>query len=122
MSQYVKAFAAVVVAILGAGAVALGTGNTDFGDIDTQTWLVAASTVLASGALVWWAENVPGTAGGVIKAVIGSLSAAVASLTVALDDHVLTRAEQLTALSAFIVGLTAVYQLKNKKAAKPASG
>lgn len=119
MFQYVKAIAAVVVAILGALVVALGTGATDFGDIDNVTWLTAAGTVLASGALTWWAENVPGTAGGIIKAVIASLTAAVSSLTVALDDDLLTRAEQLTALSAFIVGLTAVYQLRNVPPPKP---
>ena len=112
MSAYVKAFAAVVVSALGALVVALGTGATDFGDIDPQSWLVAAGAVLASGGLVWFAEN--GPAAPIIKAIIGGLTAAVATLTVALDDHVLTRAEQLTALSAFIVGLGIVYQLKNK--------
>lgn len=111
MSAYVKAIAAVVVSAVGALVVALGTGATDFSDIDLQSWLVAAGAVLASGGLVWFTEN--GPAAPYIKAVIGGLTAAVASLTVALDDHVLTRAEQLTALSAFIVGLGIVYQLRN---------
>jgi hypothetical protein len=113
MNKYMKAIAALVVAIIAALVTALGTGATDFGDVDTQTWLIALGTVLASGALVWFAENVPGTAGGIIKAFLGAATAAVSSLVVALDDHALTRIEQLTALSAFIVGLTAVYQLKN---------
>lgn len=113
MGAYAKALAALAVAIIAALVTALGTGNTDFGDIDTQTWLIAAGSVLASGALVWFVENVPGVAGGIIKAVVGGLTPAVAALTVALDDHMLTRAEQLTALSAFVVGLSAVYQVKN---------
>lgn len=113
MAQYAKALMALAVAILAALVTALGTGNTDFGDIDVQTWLVAGGTVLASGALVWFVENVPGVAGGIIKAVVGGLTPAVAALTVALDDHVLSRAEQLTALSAFVLGLSAVYQVRN---------
>jgi len=110
---YLKALAAVVVAALGALVVALGTGASDFGDISTQSWLVAAGAVLASGGLVWFTENVPGVAGGVIKAVIGGLSAGVATATIALNDDVFTRAEQLTALSAFVVGLGIVYQVSN---------
>jgi hypothetical protein len=113
LQDYTKAFAALAVAVIAALTTALGTGDTDFSDIDTQTWLIALGTVLASGALVWFAENVPGVAGGVIKAVLGALTATVSSLVVALDDHALSRVEQLTALSAFVVGLTAVYQLKN---------
>lgn len=117
MSKYAKAILATVVAILAALATALGPDSaSDFGDVDTQTWLIAIGAVLASGALTWWAENVPGTAGGVIKAVIGALAATVSSLIVALDDHVLTRVEQVTALSAFVVGLTAVYQVRNADA------
>lgn len=112
---YLKAFAALFVAVLAALVTALGPDSAqDFGDVDTQTWLIALGSVLASGALVWFVQNVPGVAGGIIKAVVGGLTAAVSSLVVALDDHSLTRVEQLTALSAFIVGLSAVYQLENK--------
>ena len=114
--KYFKAVIALAVAILAAvaGAIGVGSGN-DFGDVDTQTWLIALGSVLASGALVWWVQNIPGTAGGIIKAVVGGLGAAVASLVTALDDHMLTRVEQVTALSAFVVGLSAVYQVKNSE-------
>lgn len=114
MSQYVKAFAALVVAVLAALVTALGVDSSqDFGDISAQTWLVALGAVLASGGVTWWVQNVPGVGGGIIKAFVGASAAAVSSLIVALDDHVLSRVEQVTALSAFVVGLTAVYQLKN---------
>lgn len=120
MSMYLKAATAVVVSAIGALVVALGTGATDFADISTESWLIAIGAVLASGGLVWFTEN--GPAAPIIKAVMGGLTAGVASLTVALDDDVLTRAEQLSALGAFIVGLGFVYQLPNtaaKASAKP---
>src|SRR5262245_30115017 len=111
VQSYVKAIVALVVAILGALATALGTGATDIGDIDTQTWLIALGTVLASGALVAFVENIPGLAGGIIKAVVGALGAAVAALVPAFDDRVLSQLEVVTALSAFVVGLSLVYQI-----------
>ena len=109
---YLKALAAVVVSAIGALTVALGTGATDFGDISTQQWLIAAGAVLGSGGLVWLTEN--GPAAPAIKAVMGFLSAGVASLVLALDDDVLTRAEQLTAVGAAIVATGFVYQLSNR--------
>jgi hypothetical protein len=111
MQAYAKAIVAVVVSALGALVVALGSGKTDFSDIDTQTWLIAALAVLGSGGLVWLTEN--GPAAPYIKAVMGFLSAGIGSLVLALDDDQLTRAEQLTALSAAIVATGFVYQISN---------
>ena len=106
----IKGFIALVVAILAALTTAL-TGKTDIGDIDTRTWLIALGAVLASGALVVFVENVTGLAGGIIKAVVGAFGAAVTSLITALDDQVLTQVEIVTAVSAFVVGLSLVYQI-----------
>jgi hypothetical protein len=114
MQAYLKAIAAIVVSAIGALVVALGTGNTDFGDIDTKHWLLAALAVLGSGGFVWLVENVPGVAGGIIKAVLAFLTAGIGSLVLALDDNILTRAEELTALSAAIAATGLVYQLTNK--------
>lgn len=111
-SPYLKALAAVVVAALGAVTVALGSGTTDIGDIDTKSWLVAALAVLGSGGLVWLTQN--GPAAPAIKAVMAFLSAGIGSLVLALDDDVLTRGEQLTALAAAIVATGFVYQAANK--------
>lgn len=113
MSAYLKALAAIGVSGLGALVVALGAGATDFEDIDTKSWLIAALAVLGSGGFVWFVENVPGIAGGVIKAGLAFLTAGIGSLVIALDDDVLTRAEQLTALSVAIVATGFVYQLAN---------
>lgn len=112
MGLYLKALTAVVVSAIGALTVALGTGATDFGDISTQNWLVAAGVVFGSGGMVWLTEN--GPAAPAIKAVMAFLSAGIASLVIALDDDVLTRAEQLTALGAAIVATGFVYQIRNK--------
>lgn len=112
--MYLKALAAVIVSALGALVVALGTGATDFGDISTQQWLIAALAVLGSGGLVWLTENGPHAPA--IKAVMALLSAGVSSVVVALDDGVLTRAEQLTAVSAAVVATGLVFQLANKPA------
>ena len=112
MSAYLKAFAAVVVSALGALVVALGTGATDFDDLSTQQWLIAAGAVLGSGGLVWLSEN--GPAAPAIKAVMAFLSAGVASLVLALEDDSLTRAEQLTAFAAAVVATGIVSQVTNK--------
>jgi hypothetical protein len=109
---YLKALAAVVVSAVGALTVALGTGATDFGDISTQQWLIAVVAVLGSGGLVWLTENGPYAQ--TIKALMGFLTAGVSSLVLALDDSVLTRAEQLTAFGAAVVATGFVYQLANK--------
>jgi peptidoglycan/LPS O-acetylase OafA/YrhL len=111
VDQYFKAIVALAVAIIAALVTALGTGATDFSDIDTQTWLITAGTILGSGALVWWVKNIPGVAGGIIKGVVAGLGAAIATLVTALDDDVLSQVERLTALSAFLVALSAVYQV-----------
>lgn len=107
---YIKGFIALVVAVLAALTTAL-TGKTDFSDIDTRTWLIVVGTVLASGALTAFVQNVTGLAGGIIKAVVGAFGAAITALVTALDDQVLTQVEMLTALSAFVVGLSLVYEI-----------
>lgn len=120
MHGWIKAGIALLVAILGALTVAV-TGKTDFGDIDTQTWLVALGAVLASGALTAFVQNVPGVAGGIMKAVIGAFGAGIATLITAYDDNLVSPEEQLTALSAFVVGLSLVYQIPEPDQGNPPS-
>lgn len=107
---FIKAGIALLVAILAALTTAV-TGKTDFGDIDTQTWLVALGFILASGALTAFVENVEGVAGGIIKAVIGAFGAAIAVLVTAYDDNLISPEEKITALSAFVAGLALIYQI-----------
>lgn len=108
---YLKAFLAIVVSAAGALVIALGTGNTDIGDLDTKSWLVAALAVLGSGGVVWLTEN--GPAAPAIKSVMSFLSAGIAALVLALDDNHITQAEWLTAFVAAVVATGFVYQAKN---------
>lgn len=115
---WVKAAVALVVAILAALATPL-VGDTGFGDLTGQDWLVMLGTVLASGALVAFVDNVPGVAGGFIKALVGAFGAGVAVLVTANADGVITSGEKVGALSAFVVGLSAVYQIPDPPPAPP---
>lgn len=109
--KYAKAILAIVVSAAGALVVALGTGNTDIGDIDTQSWLVALLAVLGSGGLVWLTQNGPWAP--YIKTVMAFLTAGVSAVVLALDDNVVTQAEWLTAFSAAVVATGLVFQATN---------
>lgn len=115
---WVKAGVALLVAILAALATPL-VGDTGFGDLTTQDWLVMLGTVLGSGALVAFVDNVPGVAGGIIKAVVGASGTAVVVLVTANADGVVTTGEKVGALTAFVVGLSAVYQIPEPPPAAP---
>ena len=110
--NYLKALVAVVVSAAGAIVVALGTGATSIGDLDFQSWLIAALAVLGSGGMVWLTEN--GPAAPKIKAMMAFLSAGIGSLVLALDDNVVSQAELLTAATAAVVATGFVYQAANK--------
>lgn len=113
---YIKAILAVVVSAAGALVQALGPPGDTIGDLDAKHWLIAIATVLGSGGLVWFTENVPGVFGGAIKTIIAFLTAGVASLVVALDDNHITQAEWLVAFTAAVVATGLVYQFSDKKA------
>lgn len=108
--KYIKPILNTIVAVGAALVVALGTGNTDIGSIDTLSWLTALGTVIGSSALVWWTQN--GPAAPAIKAILAFLGAGVPALVVALDgpDRVITQAEWITAFVAGVVALSAVFQ------------
>jgi len=109
--KYIKALLAILVSAAAAIVVALGTGNTDIGNIDTQSWLIAALAVLGSGGLVWLTENGPWAP--YIKTVMAFLSAGVGALVLALDDNIINQAEWLTAFSASVVATGLVFQATN---------
>lgn len=115
--QSMKAIIAIVVSLVGALVTALSGFGSDasIGDLDAKTWLIALATVLASGGLTWWVENVQGVAGTAIKATVAFLSAGVASLVVALDDRAITQAEWLVAFSAAVLATGLVYQASGPK-------
>lgn len=120
-SPYAKAILATLLAIAAALTTALGTSpQQNLSHFNTQTWLTVIGAVIGSGVLTWWAENVHGLAGGIIKAVIASGGAFVTALIAAYADNVVTQAEWIGAISAALVALAAVYQVANKGATVPA--
>lgn len=112
MAEYTKAIAALVAAALTALATAIGNGSLD--DLDGNAWVKIALVVLGGAAATWFAENVPGVAGGVIKAFLGASTAFLTALSTAYEnDGVISQGEWLTAIGAALIALTAVYQLRN---------
>lgn len=114
MNTLAKAVVSTVIAFAGALIVGLGTGNNgSLSDLSVQTWLIAAGTALASGGVVHYCEN--GPAAPTIKTVVAFLSAGVASLVTALDDHHITQAEYLVAFVAAVTATGFVYQVTGPK-------
>jgi hypothetical protein len=114
MGKYAKAVIATLVAIAGALVTALGTSpQQNLAHLSTVTWLTAIGAILASGAITWWTQNVQGVAGGIIKAVVASAGAFITALITAYSDNVVSQAELIGAISAALVALAAVYQVKN---------
>jgi hypothetical protein len=112
MSEYVKAIATLIAAATAAVAAAIGNGSID--DLDNEAWVKIALVVLGGTAATWFVENVPGVAGGIIKAVLGASTAFLAVLSTGYEnDGVISQGEFLTAIGALLVALTAVYQLRN---------
>ena len=107
-----KALMAVLVATAAALVTALGTSpEQSLSSFSTQTWIVVIGTILGSGAVTAIPDNIGGVAGGVIKAVLASGGAFVTALVAAYADNIVTQAELIGAISAFIVALMAVYQV-----------
>jgi hypothetical protein len=112
MGPYTKAIVTLVASVLAALAAQIGAGDLD--GIDGQGWVRIGVVILGGSAATWFAENVQGIAGGIIKAVIGSGTAFLSSLTTAFEnDGLVSQGELLTALSLGLAALTAVYQLRN---------
>ena len=112
MGPYTKAIATLVAAILAALAAQVGEGSLDA--IDGEGWVRIAVAVFGGTAAVWFAENVPGVAGGVIKAVLASATAFFSSLATAYEnDGLVSQGELLTAGALAVGALTVVYQLRN---------
>lgn len=119
MNDKLKALVAMVMSTLGALIVALGPGDNSLGDLDSKTWLIAAGTILGSGALVYVVENVFGVAGGVAKALQAFGTTGIASLVVALDDGHISQVEMLIAASAAIAATGLVYQVQGPPLKEP---
>jgi hypothetical protein len=113
---YAKAVLSALVALAGALAVGLGTGNdSSLGALDLHTWLLGAAAVLGSGGIVYLCENGPWHP--YIKTVVAFLSSGIASLITALNDNHITQAELLVAFSAAVTATGLVFQVSNTRLA-----
>lgn len=113
LSVYSKAVVALLAAAV--AAVATGVGNGDLGDLDTGQWIGVALTILAGTAATWFAQNVTGLAGGIIKAFLGAATAGLTALQVGWqNDGVISQGEWFAAAAATLAALTVVYQIKNE--------
>ncbi len=109
---YAKAIVALVVAVL--TAIVAGVGNGDIGDLGTYDWIKIALLVLGGTAATWFAQNVTGLAGGIIKAFLAAGTAGLTALAVGFEnDNVWSQGELLTAVAASLVALTLTYQVPN---------
>ena len=112
MATYTKAVVTLIASVLAALAAQIGGGDLD--GIDGEGWVRVIVVILGGTAATWFAENVPGVFGGVIKAVLGAGTAFFTSLSAAYEnDGLISQAELLTAASLALAALTAVYQLRN---------
>ena len=97
-------------------AIIAAAGNGSIEALETNDWVKIALVVLGGTAATWWAQNVPGVAGGIIKAVLGAATAALTAWTVAYENaepvlNVISQGEWLTIVLAGFTALTAVYQV-----------
>jgi hypothetical protein len=119
-SRYAKAVLALLIAIATAFVTALGTSpQQNLGHLGTYDWLKIIGSILASGAATWWATNVPGLAGGIIKAFLAASGAFVTALITAYADNIITQGELIGAISAALIALTVVYENPNTGAPVP---
>ena len=112
IQKYMKAIIALVASIV--AAIASGIGNGEFGDLDGEDWVYILLVILGGTAATWFAENILGVAGGIIKAFLAAATAGLAVLATGYEmDHALSQGEMLTAVAAFLATLTVAYQIPN---------
>lgn len=113
-SKYAKAIMATILAVATALVTALGTSpQQNLGHLAAVDWLKIIVAILASGGLTWWCQNVPGIAGGVIKAFVAGAGAFCTALITAYADQIVTQGELIGAITAGLAAIAAVYQVSN---------
>lgn len=114
MRKYAKSILATVIALATVLATALGTSpQQNLGHLDTVDWLKVIVAFLATGAATAWVDNVPGYAGGIIKAAVATIGTFCTALITAYADQIVTQGELIGAITAALIALAAVYQVPN---------
>ncbi len=107
---WTKALVALVMAVLTALVMAVGTGSLN--DLSTLDWVKTAVLFLTGATVVGLLENVPGIFGGAIKSIVGAAVAGLTGWQVAFEnDHLISQGEILTIAIAVVGALSAVYQI-----------
>lgn len=110
LNQYWKPIIALIGAI--GFSIATGVGNGEIGDIDGAGWVYIIALVVGGPAATWFAENILGVAGGIIKAFLAAAGVALAALTTGYEtDNALSQGEILLAVAGFLTTLTVAYQV-----------
>lgn len=110
IDQYWKPIIALIASV--GFAIATGVGNGEIGDIDSQGWVYIIALVIGGPAATWFAENILGVAGGIIKAFLAASGVALAALTTGYEtDGTLSQGEILLALAGFLSTLAVAYQV-----------
>ncbi len=111
---YAKAILAFIISVAAAFVTALGTSpQQNLGHLGTYDWLKIIGAIIGSTGFTWWCENVPGLAGGIIKAFAAFSGAFVTALIAAYADSIVTQGELIGAISIGLTALLAIYQTTN---------
>jgi hypothetical protein len=110
-SKYAKEVLALIIAAGGALVTALGTSpQQNLGHLGGFDWLKIVVAFLATGAVTGFVTNVPGIAGGIIKAFVAGAGAFCTTLITAYADSVITQGELIGAIVAAVVAISVVYE------------
>lgn len=116
-----KAVIAFVAAVATAIATAVGNGSLD--GLSAREWVGAALIILGGTALTQLVDNVAGVYAGAIKSIIGGVTSFLTALDVGYqNDGVISQGEFLTAVGAFFVALSVVYQVHENAENRPTMG
>lgn len=113
-SRIAKAILATLISLGTVFVTALGTSpQQNLQHLGAVDWLKCIVAFLATGGFTWWVENVPGIAGGIIKAFGAGVGTFCTALITAYADQVVTQGELIGAITAAGVAVLAVYEQTN---------
>ena len=111
-SKYAKEALALLIAAGTVLVTALGTSpQQNLSHLSGADWLKAIVAFLATGAVTAFVTNVPGIAGGIIKAFVAGAGAFCTALITAYADQIITQGELIGAITAAALAIAAVYEV-----------
>lgn len=115
--KYSKSIMAMIIAFGTVLVTALGTSpQQNLSHLGTYDWLKVIVAFLGTGAFTAWVTNVPGLAGGIIKAFGAGAGAFCTALITAYADSMVTQGELIGAIVAGFIAVLSVYEVTNAPA------